>query len=186
MAYEDDYHDGDVGEGQLEHDFYQPVAGHWSHRLKQNLASRGAKPETRNWVTWGQTRTVSVTFANALDGPKDIQFPQMVQAEFHHPIGWLLGFMLSPTSGETGFPDTADFFRRTTLGLGGAAFTVEEELALINPASPHNRIITVGPVPAKTIIIEGRAIVGPNPASPAFPKTTVFGLSAFVAPQVWP
>ena len=155
----------------------------WAVRQRR-LTGQGApirEQEFLDWKQWGNNTSITFDFPD--DATRVLRFQQVVQAKFHHPVGWLVALAISATPGGTAGPDIANFFATITYGLGQATFVQQVSAGSISPLTPQPQIVVIGPTPAETILVEAFASV--TPSGLLFPKQSVFRFGAFCSPQVW-
>lgn len=146
----------------------------------RTIADPNRLPSYLDTQLWGVQKTQQVRFASALD-ELTLVYDQLVQAEFVHPVAWLVGLQYQ-NGGPVGFPPMANWQPQIIYGLGGGRFPQDFPPVAFSDLFSH--LTVVGPTPAKTVIVSARAVVTPNPGA-AFPHVASFTFGAFAAPQVW-
>ena len=158
------------------------------HELRHVPAGAGAAIREQNhldWKQWGRQQPFSIELTLPGETVAIGKSEQLVQASFHHPIGWLVALSASVTFGDQTNPDTVTLAGEVIAGLGMGRMVGDYLLGTIGPGTPQNLILQVGPLPAETLYAQiGFGIV----AAPGgtFPRTTTVTVGAFAAPQVWP
>jgi hypothetical protein len=170
--------------GQVVFDRHEPPPEDgvpWWDRLKETGAGAPPLPAQSDWQQWGRNNSRSVTFAAAAEDHL-LDFEQVVQAKYEHPTAWMVGLNATQSGSPT---DNLIVTVQIIYGLGSGRFVQETTLSMTAiPLVPGPILTVVGPVPAQTIIVSGRA-VATSSAAGTFPRTRAFTFGAFVAPQVW-
>lgn len=138
-----------------------------------------------DWKQWGRTQAFSQVLSAPGESAAVGATSQLIQAAFHHPIGWLVAFSFSVQFGDPSNRDTVIASGELTAGLGAASYKGDYLVGTIGPGTSLNLIQQVGPIPAETLVaLMGFGIVAAGAGT--FPRVTTVTVGAFAAPQVWP
>jgi hypothetical protein len=163
----------------------------WSQDLRNTGADPNAnefrEPNRIDRTRWGARSIIEIvhTAAGPIDGDGTRTFAQLINAQYHLPVGWLIGFEISIQAAQPGAGDSAIFQGSINVGVGSIMFKGAVPLGGSIPATNlPSVIIPFGPIAAQTLFVDG--IVTPTAGGGgSFPRTNLYRLGAFAAPHVW-